>query len=276
MVKTLQTIMIVDETSETSKYFIEVSAEVSQLNTIGIFFSYTEAIAFVANNAVDLIVFDIMLENALEAASLLQEICPSAFRIVLLNSLCDPSRLIRAIQLEADAYLMKPFHITSLRNRCRDLLFVAEHFLEKKTVVVQTFLTFAVLVNGEEISLRGKAKEILAYLIWKHGAFAGRQEIESVVWPEKEFDTNRQHNTYYNAIKRLEESLNAAGISDLLKRTPTGCFLDTDMITRCDYYEWESSSSVHYDWNDFLIEFSWSDNFKNQFNVNKERSIHER
>ena len=51
MVKTLQTIMIVDETSETSKYFIEVSAEVSQLNTIGIFFSYTEAIAFVANNA---------------------------------------------------------------------------------------------------------------------------------------------------------------------------------------------------------------------------------
>ena len=119
-------------------------------------------------------------------------------------------------------------------------------------------------------------KEILAYLIWKHGAFAGRQEIESVVWPEKEFDTNRQHNTYYNAIKRLEESLNAAGISDLLKRTPTGCSLDTDMITRCDYYEWESSSSVHYDWNDFLIEFSWSDNFKNQFNVNKERSIHER
>ena len=66
---------------------------------------------------------------------------------------------------------------------------------------------------------------------------------------------------YYNAIRRLKQSLKDENIEDLLISTKRGQLVNTAMFD-CDYYDWQDKNMGSRDRfeGEFMAEYSWGEN----------------
>ena len=65
---------------------------------------------------------------------------------------------------------------------------------------------------------------------------------------------------YYNALKRLRQTLEEENLEGLLLSTPHGQMINVPMV-ECDYYTWENAEQhekVKFD-GEFLSEYSWGE-----------------
>jgi len=192
--------------------------------------------------------------NGIELARRLRSIRPDVL-IVFLTAYDEYIRDCN--ELGGDYYLIKPYSKETLELAMERLRLLKKR--QNKTIYIQMFGRFLVMKKEVPIPLTGKAKEILALTVMKHGKEVSNQEIYRTLWEGRPC-SNKDMTVYYNALRRLKSALEQEGIEDLLISTKNGQKVNTEMFD-CDYYMWLDNikdERVLFD-GELLSEYSWGE-----------------
>lgn len=160
-------------------------------------------------------------------------------------------------QIGGDGYLIKPYNEEILMKLMEKMRLLARR--QRKDICVKMFGRFTVIKDGIPVPLRGKAKEILALILVKRGKEISNEELYTTIWESREY-SNVNMKVYYNALKRLKDSLKQYGLENMIFSTARGQMANTETFD-CDYYSWlehKSSRNEQFE-GEFLIEYSWGE-----------------
>ena len=125
---------------------------------------------------------------------------------------------------------------------------------------VQTFGNFEVFADGKPVIFeREKSKELLAYLVDRHGAAVTTEQIAALLWEDIPYD-RKLKNRVTATIAALKSSLKAAGIEDILIKTWNHLSLDIAKI-KCDAYDYEKWDAVAVNsfHGEYMLNYSWAE-----------------
>lgn len=248
--------MIVDDEEMILKRFERLAKNIPEIEIIGRFRDPLEALLFADKNPVELAFLDIGMPvmDGLILGRKLREIKPGIL-IVFATAYDDYIR--EANQMGADYYIMKPFDEQVLRKVTDNMLLLMSR--QKKNIYIQAFGRFVVKKDDKPVAISGKAKEILAYLVSKHGREVSNLELFQTIWENREYN-HANMTVFYNALKRLKNCLQENSIEDILLSSTHGQMVDTAKF-ECDYYHWIDGKYASRDDGEYelMIEYSWAE-----------------
>lgn len=168
----------------------------------------------------DCILLDITLPggSGLDLLKLLKQNKPDAALIIISakNSLDDK---ISGLNLGADDYLTKPFHLSELNARINALVRRKQHGGENNIVGGEIEICPAeitVFVNKKEILLTRKEFELLLYLVANHDKVVTRESIAEHLWGESA-DSADTFDFIYSHIKNLRKKIAEQSSTDYIQ-----------------------------------------------------------
>ena len=259
--------IVVDDEKLMLNSFLRLSSGIPDLQVLGTFEKPEDALAYAKDQLIDIAFLDVKMPgmNGIELAGKLRELRPDIL-IVFISAYDEYIR--ESNRIGGDYYIVKPYKAETLEIAMDRIRLLAKRQL--KDIYIRTFGRFSVLLNGKPVTLRGKAKEILALIVTRRGKEISNEEIYRTVWEDRPY-SNANMTVYYNAIHRLRQALEEVGIEKLLISTAHGQMVDTSMFS-CDYYEWLDGEPKKTETfrGEFLSEYSWGEYLfstlsKNQF-----------
>jgi DNA-binding response OmpR family regulator len=125
---------------------------------------------------------------------------------------------VEGLDLGADDYLTKPFHLSELNARIKSI-FRRRHFDGKQSIEFNEIKidpdTQEVFVNGDLVILTKKEYELLLYLIANKNRVLTKQTIAEHLWGDH-VDFMDSFDFVYQHIKNLRKKLTSAGAEDYL------------------------------------------------------------
>lgn len=249
-------VIIVDDEHNMIKSFMRLSKDIDDLNVIASFDSPNEALDFTNDNTYEVAFLDIVMPelSGVELAKKIREILPN----VLIVFLTAHEGYIRdSNSIGADYYVLKPYKRETLEMIVPKLKLLQQR--QDKSVYFHMFGRFVVLKDGKPIHLVGKAKEILALVATQCGKEISNEDIYSTIWETRAYD-NISMKVYYNALKRLKDTLRINGIPDVLFSTARGQMINLSLVDG-DYLSYKKEGKIDpkvFD-GDFLSEYSWGE-----------------
>ncbi|MVM29120.1 response regulator [Spirosoma sp. HMF4905] len=181
--------------------------------------SYHKASEKVHDYDYDCIVVDITLPdgNGLSVVKELKEAHSQAGIIIVSakNSLDDK---LTGLELGADDYLTKPFHLPELNARIRSLMRRRQHEGEMQLTFGAITIVPArkqVLVNHEPVEMTVKEYELLLFLTTNKGRLLSKSVIVEHVWGDY-MDGIDSHDFLYTHMRNLRRKLLDAGSPDYI------------------------------------------------------------
>ena len=106
---------------------------------------------------------------------------------------------------------------------------------------------------------RSKAKEVLAYLIYKHGASCTIREIAAVLFEDEPYDRKQQGYTQ-KIISSLMNTLRQYGADDLVVKKYNSISIRPELVD-CDGYRFEKMDVAAIDLygNEYMAQYSWAE-----------------
>ena len=154
----------------------------------------------------DMILLDVMLptHSGFEICGLLRQ--GGRTPVIMLTALGQKGDKVRGLELGADDYVTKPFHIEELVARIRAVLRRARPAVSTLTVgrIAVDFQTLRAHVDGEEVHLTHREFEVLRYLAERAGQKVSRDELLREVWGYLEMPNTRSVD---HAINRLRKKI---------------------------------------------------------------------
>lgn len=171
-----------------------------------------------------------------------------------------------AFSLYASGYVTKPVTAEDIEKEFNHLRYPVKEGTKEKKVRVKTFGSFDIFIDGKAVPFhRIRSKEVLAYLVDRQGSSVTRKEIAAVVFDEDDYSRSTQ--AYLTMILRsLSESLNDAGIGDLLVVSRNSYSVDTTKFT-CDAYEFlagDPAAKKQFT-GEYMFQYSWAEENIGQF-----------
>ena len=248
--------IVVDDETIMIRQFMRLSAGIPDLNVVAQFESAEEAISFVMNNPIELAILDVRLPgmNGIDLAVKLREIRP---RLLVVFISAYDEYVGKCNQIGGDYYITKPYKRETLEKMMDNMRLLVRRC--QKSIYIQMFGRFNVLVDGKPIRLFGKTKEILAMVASRAGKEISNQEAYRTIWENRAY-TNEDMKVYYNAVRRLKKILADASIGDLLIPTSRGQMLNMTICSG-DYFSWlddDQGTAEHFNGH-FLPEYSWAE-----------------
>lgn len=162
----------------------------------------------------DAILLDIMLPDG-SGLDLLRELSERGRRVnvIILSAKDSIDDKVAGLELGADDYLPKPFHLAELHARIRSLLRRRHRDGEAHIGVGNVNLYpdhFRVEVGGVPLDLGRKEYDILHYLLGRPGRLVEKQALAEAVWGDS-IDQADNFDFIYAQIKNLRRRLAAAG-----------------------------------------------------------------
>lgn len=120
---------------------------------------------------------------------------------------------IRGLELGADDYLAKPFHIAELAARIRSVTRRSRNAGETAYTVGNVSLyetSQRVLIAGKELSLLKKEYDILKYFLMRPGHLVDKAVLAEAVWGDHA-DQSDDFQYVYAQMKNLRRKLSEAG-----------------------------------------------------------------
>lgn len=181
---------------------------------------YRTALRKIEDYDYDCILLDIMLPDG-NGLDLLQELhdlgkTPSVIILSAKDSLEDK---VKGLDLGADDYLPKPFHIAELHARIKSQLRRNQRDGERKIQFGNVELVpdhFKVTVAGKEVELNRKEYDILYYFMSRPGRLVNKNMLAESVWGDH-IDQVDNFDFIYAQIKNLRKRLKDAGATPELK-----------------------------------------------------------
>lgn len=209
----------------------------------------------------DYVFLDIRLRgmSGLELAHRLKRIHP---KTALFFCTGYSEHAIDAFGMHAKGYLLKPIGAEQVREALDEMI---PHWRDTQNplpldIRVQTFGHFEVFVNGIPLIFeREKAKELLAYLVDRHGASVTIEQIAAVLWEDRPYDL-KLRNIISTISASLQKTMRGAGIKDVLIKRRGHLAIDTQKI-KCDAYDFENwdMSAVNAFHGEYMSGYSWAE-----------------
>ncbi len=166
-------------------------------------------------HAPDLFLLDIMLPHK-DGITILKDIKNSEHKnipIIMLTAKGAEYDKVKALDLGADDYIVKPFGVLELVSRINAVLRRTTKDIPKETIIefkniVMNQQSRVVFVDSQECMLTFKEYELLLYLIQHKNIVLTREKIMEAVWG---FDYEGESRTVDMHIKTLRQKLNDAG-----------------------------------------------------------------
>jgi len=177
--------------------------------------SRKEAFAALAIQKFDLLLLDVGLPDGdgFQIAASVRDRAPSS-AIVFLTAFGNPEDRVRGLELGAEDYIVKPFHLKELLLRVRNVLKrsqtialdpAAEEIVHIGRAKV-SFSRFEVELDaGARHTLTHKELAILKLLHEKRGAVVSREEILERAWKDEELPSTRTIDNFILRLRRLVE-----------------------------------------------------------------------
>jgi two-component system alkaline phosphatase synthesis response regulator PhoP len=179
--------------------------------------SAEEAMFQIENQNFDLVLLDVGLPDGsgFDVGRFLRTKQPGA-ALMFLTAFGTPEDRIRGLELGAEDYIVKPFHLKELILRVRNGLKRARYITARSEGVCATavvgkakvnFLRFEALVEGQSLPtpLTHKETALLKLMVERRGAVVSRDEMLNHAWSEDEFPTPRTVDNFILRLRRLVE-----------------------------------------------------------------------
>lgn len=176
--------------------------------------TYATAIDKLGSYSYDCILLDITLPDG-NGLDILREIKKSGNEVnVIITSARDSiDDKIEGLELGADDYLAKPFHLAELAARIRSVTRRSRNAGELAYTVGNVSLfesSQRLTVAGKEISLLKKEFEILKYFLMRPGHMVDKAVLAEAVWGDHA-DQSDDFQYVYAQMKNLRRKLTEAG-----------------------------------------------------------------
>jgi DNA-binding response OmpR family regulator len=186
---------------ERERYVVEIAA------------TYSEATLKIALYDYDCILLDIMLPDG-NGLDLLRSLDREGKRgnVIIISAKGDIEDKVLGLELGADDYLAKPFHLAELSARIRSLLrrkkFSGERFIEAGNVRIDP-VAFGVTIAGTVVELSRKEYDILLYFVEREGRLVDKESLVENVWGDN-IDQADSFDFVYAHIKNLRKKMREA------------------------------------------------------------------
>lgn len=176
--------------------------------------TYSTAVEKLGTYSYDCILLDITLPDG-NGLDILEHIKKSGNSVnVIITSARDSiDDKIRGLELGADDYLAKPFHLVELAARIRSVTRRSRNAGELAYKVGNTSLMEAsqrLTVDGKEVSLLKKEFDILKYFMMRPGHIVDKAVLAEAVWGDHA-DQSDDFQYVYAQMKNLRRKLADAG-----------------------------------------------------------------
>ena len=191
-------------TLEQEQYLVESAA------------TYTEALDKIGAYAYDCILLDVMLPDG-NGLKILKELKAQQKEegVIIVSANDSLDDRIEGLNLGADDYLPKPFHMAELRARVQAVLrrrnFEGNRNIQLGNVTINPE-TRQVFIAGEDINLNRKEYDILTYLIANKTRLVTKAALAEHVWGDH-IDQADSFDFIYSQIKNLRKKLEPASIN---------------------------------------------------------------
>lgn len=186
------------------------------------------------------------------------KISPETNIIILAD---DSEFAFEAFTIHASGYLLKPVTKEMLEEEIRFFRkAVSVDSDSDKLLYAQCFGNFEVFMDGKPIRFsRALSKEAMAYLIDRRGAGCTVGEICSVLWEDRQADTNLKSQCRV-VLASLKKDLSSIGVEDVLVKDWNMWSVNVNKL-KCDYYEYldHSSGRIHGFRGEYMAQYSWAE-----------------
>ncbi|MGK9126275.1 response regulator transcription factor [Olivibacter sp. SA151] len=161
----------------------------------------------------DCILLDIMLPGG-SGLQLLEQLKQSekSENVIIISAKNSLDDKLKGLELGADDYLTKPFHIAELNARIKAVLrrkkLDGKHTIETRNVVLD-LNERQLLVNGEAVALNRKEFDILNYFLLNTNRLVTKSALAEHVWGDNIDQADNLDFIYYQ-IKNLRKKLQQA------------------------------------------------------------------
>ena len=147
--------------------------------------------------------------SGFEVAKVIREKRP-ATAILFLTAFNNAEDRIKGLELGAEDYVAKPFHLKELLLRIRNVLKRAKAYKDGEQEVkvgraLIRFHQYEAIVGDYHISLSQKECALLKLLVDRAGEVVSRDEILNEVWSDGEFPTTRTVDNFIVKLRRIVE-----------------------------------------------------------------------
>lgn len=139
--------------------------------------------------------------------------------IIIISAKNSVDDKITGLQIGADDYLTKPFHLSELNARIQSVIrrrnFGGKNHLQFDNLLIKTDEK-QVVVNGKAITLTRKEYDILVYLAGNPTHLVTKEALAEAIWGDKA-EMATTFDFVYSQIKNLKKKLHEAGATEYIK-----------------------------------------------------------
>lgn len=176
--------------------------------------TYRDALMKIEDYSYDCILLDIMLPDGsgLDLLKYVKEIGKDE-NVIIISAKDSIEDKVFGLEIGADDYLAKPFHIAELIARIRSVIRRKNNGGEMSvklgnvTIIPEKFQTF---VNGTLIELNRKEFDILHFFLNRPNHLVNKQTLAEAIWGDH-IDQVDNFDFIYAQIKNLRKKMAAAG-----------------------------------------------------------------
>ncbi|MBD0403305.1 response regulator transcription factor [Flammeovirga sp. EKP202] len=158
----------------------------------------------------DILVVDLGLPdgNGLEIVKLIKQVDPNT-GVLIVTARDSVDDKVLGLELGADDYITKPFHMAELIARVRSL-FRRKKFKGSNTIEIGELkvdiLSKSVFINDQEIELTKKEYDLLVYFLYNKDKMLTKENIAEHLWGDH-IDQADSFDFIYSHIKNLRKKL---------------------------------------------------------------------
>lgn len=176
--------------------------------------TYQGALAKVADYDYDCILLDIMLPDG-DGIDLLKELqkIKKNQNVIIISAKDSVEDKVAGLEIGADDYLSKPFHLAELNARIRSVFrrkdLQGDTLVRLENVTVNP-TTHEAYVDGNRLELNRKEYNILLYFMTRPNHLIDKAVLAEAVWGDH-IDQADNFDFIYTQVKNLRKKMNEAG-----------------------------------------------------------------
>ena len=183
-------------------------------------YSFREGLAKVNLHEYDCAIIDITLPggSGLNIVAELKQVSPDT-GVIIISAKDSLSDKLTGLDLGADDYITKPFHLAELNARIKSVLRRRQHGGEKQIVIGKVVIIpdkREVSVKDILLDLTRKEYDLLLYLVNNRERVITKESIAEHIWGDQA-DTFGNLDFVYSQIKNLRKKMIEYGSEDFIK-----------------------------------------------------------
>ena len=199
---------LIQRSLEKERYVVEVAAD------------FNSALRKIEDYDYDCVLLDIMLPDG-SGLDLLEKLKAMHKRenVIIISAKDSLEDKVLGLELGADDYLPKPFHLAELNARIKSVIRRQHHDGEIDICLGNIRILpdkYQVLINDREVELNRKEYDILLYFINRPGRLINKNTLAESVWGDH-IDQVDNFDFIYAQIKNLRKKLKDAGATAEIK-----------------------------------------------------------